>query len=100
MFGWKEDLCRLLAKMPSRTEVPDFFLSVRFRVMTFGLLRLLKPGPALMSLCSFGLCERDENLTAVMSCFILEDVYSMGRCFVLLSGVSFSHEKEEEEKGR
>lgn len=32
-----------------------------------------------------------------MSCFILEDVCSMGRCFVLLSGVSFSHEKEEEE---
>lgn len=33
-----------------------------------------------------------------VSCLILEDVCSMGRCFVLLSGVSFSHEKEEWER--
>lgn len=51
MFGWKEDLCRLLTKMPSCGEVPDFFESKKCQVITFGLLRLLKPGPALISLC-------------------------------------------------
>lgn len=51
MFKWKEDLCRLLAKMPSHGEVRGFFESMRFWVITFGLLRLLKPGPALISLC-------------------------------------------------